>query len=487
MSQVDLLKPDLLRQGIFINGEWKHSANTFDVEDPATEEKIVGVSAGTTQDVKDAIAAAQTAFRSFKKTTGRYRSDLLRSWATQLRENVEDLGKIMSLENGKPLAEAKGEIIACALHLEWFSEEAPHYTGDTILSQNPSTRLQTWRQPVGVCGVITPWNFPALMIARKVGAALGVGCTTVIKPASETPLSALALVFLSQKAGIPPGVINIVPGSLEDTAMLAKELCENPSVKKLTFTGSTRVGKILMEQTASSVKKVTFELGGNAPFIVFNDADVEKAAVAAVASRFRGSGQVCVSANRFYVQEKVYDEFIQRFSEEIAKLRPGPGLVEGSTQGPLISRRGHDKVKELTEDAVAKGAKVVLGGHSLPHIGPLFFEPTLLSHGKKGMKIFSEEAFGPLAAVAKFKDEEEVVELANDTEVGLAGYFFTNDISTMYRVAEELEVGMVGVNTGFITEAAVPFGGIKESGFGREGSKYAFDDFTYIKAVGISI
>lgn len=486
-SKLKLARPELLRHAMLIKGEWVIRPSKFPVLDPASLTEIGRVPAGSVEDVSEAVVVAKEAFQTFKKTTGRYRSDLLRKWADTLRENVDDLGQIVSFENGKPLAEAKGEIMACVQNFEWFSEEAPHYTGDTILSQNPSVRLQTWRQPIGVCSIITPWNFPASMIARKAGAAMAAGCTMVIKPAAETPYSALAMAYLAEEAGVPAGVINVVTGSHEGTPAIGKELCQHPDVSKVTFTGSTRVGKILMEQAAAGMKKVSFELGGNAPFIVFDDADLEKAVSGAVASKFRGSGQTCICANRFYVQEGIHDAFVARFTEEVKKLKPGHGLDEGTTQGPVISNVSFDKVQRLTHDAVEKGAKVHSGGNPIPELGPHFFEPTLLSGGAKNMEIFHEEVFGPLAVVAKFKTEEEVVSLANNTPVGLAGYFFTKDIGTLYRVAEALEVGMIGVNTGIITETALPFGGVKESGFGREGSKYGLDDYTVVKTVAVSI
>lgn len=486
-SKLKLARPELLRHAMLIKGEWVTKAATFPVLDPASLKELGPVPAGTTEDVNTAIVAAKGAFNTFKKTTGRYRSDVLRSWAKAIRENVDDLGRIVSYENGKPLLEAKGEVMACAQNFEWFSEVAPHYTGDTILSQNPNVRLQTWKQPIGVCSIITPWNFPASMIARKAGAALAAGCTMVIKPAAETPFSALAMAYLAEEAGVPVGVINVVTGSHEGTPAIGKELCQHPDVAKVTFTGSTRVGKILMEQAAVGMKKVSFELGGNAPFIVFDDADIEKAVAGALASKFRGSGQTCICANRFYVQEGIHDAFVARFAEEVKKLKVGHGLEEGITQGPVISNVSFDKVQKLTNDAIAKGAVVHTGGHPLPNLGPHFFEPTLLSGGTKDMEIFHEEVFGPLAVVAKFKTEDEVLELANNTRVGLAGYFFTKDLGRLYRVAEALEVGMIGVNTGLITETALPFGGVKESGFGREGSKYGLDDYTIVKTVAVSI
>lgn len=471
---------------MLINGVWRSGASSFEVTDPATTAVIGTVPDATRADTKEAIEVAKEAFKTFRLKTARERSDLLRKWASLLRDHSQDLGRIVSLENGKPFAEAHGEVLACAQNFEWFSESAPHFTGDTIASQNPNVRLHTIKQPVGVCGIITPWNFPASMIARKVGAALAAGCTTVIKPASETPYSALAMAYLAAEAGVPDGVINVVT-THSNTKDVGHELCTSPLVSKITFTGSTPIGKLLMNQASSTVKKVSFELGGNAPFIIFDDADIDKAVTGAMASKFRGSGQTCICANRFFVHEKVHDEFVTKFAAAINNLKPGHGLDEGTTQGPVINSKSMAKVTEHVKDALANGGKLVTGGEPLSELGPNFFAPTLITNGNQNMKVFQEETFGPLAVVAKFSTDAEVVEHANSVEVGLAGYFFTKDLVRANLVAEALEVGMVGINTGLITEVALPFGGIKESGFGREGSRYGLDDYTVIKTVATSL
>lgn len=483
----ELARSSLLRTSLYINGQWPTGKSTFAVTDPATTAKICDVADGTLEDTKDAIKAAKAAFDKFRHTTARERSDLLRAWAKAIRDNQKDLSYILSWENGKPLAEASGEVLSSAQTFDWFAEVATTFSGDTILSQKATTRLHTIRQPVGVCGIITPWNFPMSMIARKIGAAVAAGCTGVIKPASETPLSALALAALSEDAGIPHGVVNVVP-THSHTKDVGKEICSNPVVKKITFTGSTPIGKLLMSQASSTIKKTSFELGGNASFIVFEDADIDKAVAGAMASKFRGSGQTCICANRFFIHEKVHDEFLSKFAAKVATLRPGHAFDPESTQGPLIKEQSVQKVKDHVADALAKGGKLIAGGKHPEGLSPLFFEPTIIDNcDPTTMKVFKEETFGPLAAIAKFSTEDEVIEYANSVEVGLASYFFTNDLSRSYRVSEALETGMVGINSGLITEVSLPFGGVKESGFGREMSKYGLDDYTIIKTVSTSL
>lgn len=487
-TKPDLSKPELLKTQSLVNGQWVNakSGATFTVENPATSEPIGTVPEMSVEELQEAISAAKEAFKDFRKVSNRERSNMLRRWGQLLAENQEDLAKILTVENGKPLAEARGEIGSCIANFDWFAEEAPRIYGDTIPSWNTNNRMHTIKQPVGVCGIITPWNFPASMISRKVGAAIAAGCTTVIKPAGATPYSALAMAELAEKAGIPKGVVNVLTAS-ENVKAFGKEICENPLISKVTFTGSTGVGKVLMGQAATGMKKVSFELGGNAPFIVFNDADVDAAVNGAVASKFRGSGQTCICANRFYVHESVYDEFSQKLTEKVNAMKVGNGLENGVNQGPLTNPESVDKVHRHVSDAVEKGAKILTGGKKLTDVGKNFYAPTVVANVDSSMAVTCEETFGPLAALIKFSTEEEVIELANRAEVGLAGYFYSKDVGRINRVSEALEVGMVGVNTGLITEAALPFGGVKESGFGREGSKYGLDDYLSIKTVVTAI
>uniref|UniRef100_A0A060T3V5 Succinate-semialdehyde dehydrogenase n=1 Tax=Blastobotrys adeninivorans TaxID=409370 RepID=A0A060T3V5_BLAAD len=480
---------DLIQDKAFINGKFvpSKSGETFRVLNPASDQVIANVSECDVEDAKEAVRAAEQAFASFSKTTARSRARMLRKWFDLMSENSEQLAKIVTMENGKPLAEAKGEVAYSASFLEWFSEEAPRITGDTIPTQLTGTRMFTIRQPIGPCAMLTPWNFPSAMITRKVGAAIAAGCTVVIKPAGETPLSALALAKLAKDAGIPDGVINIVTCD-KNLQEVGKELCENPIIKKVSFTGSTRVGKLLMGLSASTLKKLSFELGGNAPFIVFDDCDVDKAVEGAIACKFRHSGQTCICANRLFVHESVYNEFTTKLVQKVVNsLKLGPGMDDGTTHGPLIHKRAVEKVESHVEDAVSKGAKVLVGGKRREDLGNSFFDLTVLGNVKQGMQCTTEETFGPLASIISFSSEQEVLEHANDTPVGLAGYFFTKDLSRMYRVAEELQVGMIGVNTGAISDNALPFGGVGESGFGREGSKYGIDEYLVLKTVTVGI
>lgn len=397
-------------------------------------------------------------------------------------ENADDLATLITWENGKPLADAKGEVTYAANFYEWFSEEAPRIYGDTIPASIPENRIVTVKEPVGVCGLITPWNFPAAMITRKIGPALAAGCTVVAKSPGETPFTALAIAELGHRAGIPKGVVNIV-STLKNTPEVGELLTTSPIVKKVSFTGSTPVGKLLMKQASSTLKKLSFELGGNAPFIVFDDADLDVAVAGAVASKFRSSGQTCVCANRIFVQSGVYDEFAKKLAAKVNDFKVGGGYTEGVTHGPLIHDRAIIKVDAHVRDAEKRGAKVIQGGQKMPELGPNFFQPTVITGMTTDMQLATEETFGPVAGLFKFESEEEVVKIANSAEVGLAGYFFSRDLQRVYRVAEALEVGMVGVNTGLISDPAAPFGGVKESGFGREGSKYGIGEYQITKMI----
>ncbi|RPB24839.1 succinic semialdehyde dehydrogenase [Terfezia boudieri ATCC MYA-4762] len=474
----------LLREEAFVNGKWvgAKSGKTFDVHDPASNEKIGSCPEMTREDVVLAIQHAHTAFKSFKATTARERSRLLRRWYELMVENASDLATLITWENGKPLADAKGEVTYAANFFEWFSEEAPRTYGDHIPSSTAGNRIITIRQPVGVCGLITPWNFPAAMVTRKVGPALAAGCTVVVKAPGETPFTALALAELGKRAGIPDGVFNIVTCH-DNTPEVGKELCENPTIKKISFTGSTPVGKLLMQQCSGTLKKLSFELGGNAPFIVFDDADVDKAVDGAIAAKFRSSGQTCVCANRIYIQKGIYQAFADKFADKVSNFKVNGGFFEGTTHGPLIHKKAVSKVHDYVEDARAKGANVIMGGQCIDGLGPNFYGMTVITGMKKDMKLHQEETFGPIAGLFEFDTEAEVVELANQSEVGLAGYFYSKDVDRIWRVAEALEVGMVGINTGLVSEPAAPFGGVKQSGFGREGSKYGIDEYTNIKMI----
>ncbi|KAH7320173.1 succinate-semialdehyde dehydrogenase NADP+ [Stachybotrys elegans] len=480
-----LRDPTLLKQGLcYINGEWTaaKSGKTFQVHDPASGELIGSCAECDADDTQIAIQAAVDAFASFRKLTGRERSRLLRKWYDLMADNSEDIAKLITWENGKPLADAKGEAAYAASFFEWFSEEAPRTYGDVIPATVPTNRVWTVKEPVGVCGLITPWNFPAAMITRKIGPALAAGCTVVCKAPGETPYTALALAELSQRAGIPKGVVNIVTAH-ENTPAVGEALTSSPVVRKVSFTGSTGVGKLLMKQSSDTLKKLSFELGGNAPFIVFDDADIDAAVAGAIASKFRSSGQTCVCANRIYVQQGIYDEFVEKFADKVKGFKVGRPFDEGTTHGPLIHERAVSKVQAHIKDAQSKGGKVIVGGQLLPDLGSNFVQPTVIRDMTPDMALASEETFGPVAGLFPFQTEEEVVKLANQAEVGLAGYFFSRDLERVYRVAESLEVGMVGVNTGLISDTASPFGGVKHSGFGREGSMYGISEYQVIKTV----
>ncbi|KEY65130.1 hypothetical protein S7711_04219 [Stachybotrys chartarum IBT 7711] len=468
--------PQELWPSCFLLYENSDMASVRGSKDPATGNVIGSCAECDVDDTNAAIQAAADALPSFRKTTGRERARLLRRWYDLMVDNSEDLATLITWENGKPLADAKGEAAYAASFFEWFSEEAPRTYGETIPATVPGNRVWTVKEPVGVCGLITPWNFPAAMITRKIGPALAAGCTVVCKAPGETPYTSLALAELAHRAGIPKGVVNVV-SSLDNTPAVGQALTTSPIVKKVSFTGSTGVGKLLMKQSSDSLKKLSFELGGNAPFIVFDDADIDAAVAGAIASKFRSSGQTCVCANRIYVQEGIYDDFVAKFTDKVRGFKVGRPFDEGVTHGPLIHDRAVSKVQAHIRDAESKGATVTVGGQLLPDLGANFVQPTVIRDMTADMALASEETFGPVAGLFPFRTEEEVVALANRAEVGLAGYFFSRDLERVYRVAESLEVGMVGVNTGLISDPAAPFGGVKHSGFGREGSLHGISEY----------
>ena len=469
----------LLKTQAYINGQWIDADNgeTVPVTNPANGEVIAEVANCGTAETRRAIEAAAAAFIVWRQRTAKERAACLRKWFNLMMEAQEDLAMIMTREQGKPLAESRGEIAYGANYIEWFSEEAKRVYGDTIPQPSNDKRIVCIKQPVGVVACITPWNFPNAMLTRKIAPALAIGCTVVCKPANATPLSAYAFVELAERAGIPPGVINMVTGQ---TAAIGKEMTSNPIVRKLTFTGSTPVGKQLMAECAQTVKRTSMELGGNAPFIVFDDADLDSAVAGAMISKYRNAGQTCVCANRILVQEGVYDAFAEKLKAAVAELKMGDGTEEGVTVGPLITEQAANDMEAFVEDAVAKGATKVVGGNR-SDIGKQFFEPTILTNVSSEMRVFREEIFGPIAPLFKFSTEEEAIQMANDTEFGLACYFYTRDIGRVWRVSEALEYGIVGINEGIVSNEMAPFGGVKESGQGREGSKYGLDDYTEIK------
>jgi succinate-semialdehyde dehydrogenase/glutarate-semialdehyde dehydrogenase len=474
-----LANPALFRQNAYVDGKWvdARSGKTIDVDNPATGEIVGSVPKMGAAETRDAIEAANRALVAWRKKTGKERAAVLRRWFDLMMENQEDLARLMTIEQGKPLTESRGEVVYAASFLEWFGEEAKRVYGDTIPGHQADKRIVVIKQPIGVVACITPWNFPLAMITRKAGPALAAGCTVVLKPASQTPFSALALAELAERAGVPAGVFNIVTGS---AAEIGGELTSNPVVRKLSFTGSTEVGRTLMAQCAPTIKKVSLELGGNAPLIVFDDADLDAAVDGVMASKYRNTGQTCVTVNRIYVQDGIYAAFAAKLAARVQTLNPANGLEPSATQGPLIDDKAVAKVEEHIRDAVQQGAAVAVGGnrHAL---GGRFFQPTVLTGVTPSMMISREETFGPVAPLFRFKTEEEAIVLANDTEFGLAAYFFGRDIGRVWRVAEGLEAGMVGINTGLISTEVAPFGGIKESGLGREGSKYGIDEFVEIK------
>ncbi|MEM5504590.1 NADP-dependent succinate-semialdehyde dehydrogenase [Shewanella frigidimarina] len=477
--------PSLLHEQCYIDGLWvgANSGETVAIANPATQEIIGNVPVMGKTETEAAITAANNALPAWRALTAKERSQKLRRWFELMHENAEDLALMMTTEQGKPLAESRGEVTYAASFIEWFAEEAKRIYGDTIPGHQADKRLTVIKQPVGVTAAITPWNFPAAMITRKAGPALAAGCTMVVKPAPQTPFTALALAELAHRAGIPAGVFSVITG---DAIAIGNALCESPIVRKLSFTGSTAVGIKLMEQCAPTLKKMSLELGGNAPFIVFNDADIDAAVDGAMIAKYRNAGQTCVCANRIYVQAGVYEQFTQKFAAAVAKLNVGNGVDDGVTTGPLINADAVTKVQRHLADAVAKGASIVTGGkaHSL---GGFFFEPTILRDVDKSMLVAKEETFGPLAPLFKFDSVDDVIKQANDTEFGLAAYFYGRDISLVYKVAEALEYGMVGVNTGLISTEVAPFGGIKSSGLGREGSKFGIDEYLEMKYICMSV
>ncbi len=476
----------LLQTQAYVNGAWRDafSGKSFPVTNPATGEEIAKVADLGAEETRQAIDAADAALPAWRAKTAKERAAILRRWFELIMAAQEDLAVLMTLEQGKPLTEARGEVAYGASFIEWFAEEGKRVYGDVIPTFAGNKRIVVLKEPIGVVAAITPWNFPNAMITRKVAPALAAGCTVVVKPAEDTPLSALALAVLAERAGVPAGVLNIVTGS--DPVAIGGELTGNPIVRKLSFTGSTEVGKILMRQSADTVKKVSLELGGNAPFIVFDDADLDEAVKGALASKYRNSGQTCVCANRLLVQAGVYDAFAAKLVEAVKQIRVGNGMEAGVQQGPMINAQAIDKVEELMGDAVAKGAKVALGGnrHAL---GGTFFEPTILTGVKTGMRVAREEIFGPVAPLFKFETEADAIRMANDTEFGLAAYFYSRDIARVWRVAEQLEYGMVAINEGILSTEVAPFGGVKQSGIGREGSKYGMDDFMEIKYLCVGL
>lgn len=474
-----LKDPLLLRQDCYINGQWlaADGGKTIDVTNPATNELLGTIPRMGTNETRRAIEAADAALPAWRAKTAKERAIILRNWFNLMLEHQEDLAIIMTAEQGKPLAESRGEISYAASFIEWFAEEGKRLYGDTIPSFATDKRVVVIKEPIGVCAAITPWNFPSAMITRKAGPALAAGCTMVVKPATATPYSALALAELGERAGIPAGVFSVITGSSKE---IGDEMTANPIVRKLTFTGSTEIGKQLTEQCAGTMKKVSMELGGNAPFIVFDDADLDAAVDGAIASKYRNTGQTCVCTNRLLVQSGVYDAFVDKLIIAVAKMRVGNGLTDDVQQGPLIDEASVQKVEEHIEDAVSKGARIALGGkrHDL---GGTFFQPTVICDVTPQMLVAREETFGPLAPIFRFESDEDAVKMANDTEFGLASYFYTRDIGRVWRVAEALEYGMVGINTGLVSTEIAPFGGVKESGLGREGSRYGIEEFCEIK------
>jgi succinate-semialdehyde dehydrogenase/glutarate-semialdehyde dehydrogenase len=484
LPAIPLKDPKLFRTQCYVEGQWvgAQSGNMFPVDNPATGETLGSVPDMGAAETRQAIEAAERAWPAWRAKTAKERAAILRKWFELMMANQEDLAQILTAEQGKPLAEARGEIAYGASFIEWFAEEGKRAYGDVIPAHQADKRILVLKEPVGVCALITPWNFPNAMITRKAGPALAAGCTVVLKPAEQTPFSALAMAELAERAGIPKGVLNIITGSTESASAIGKELCASPKVRKLSFTGSTEVGRILMRQSADTVKKLSLELGGNAPFIVFDDADLDAAVEGAIASKYRNAGQTCVCANRLYVQDGVYDAFAAKLAEKVKAFTVGAGTEPNVVIGPLIDEQGMKKVEQHVADALGKGAKALLGGRR--HVkGGRFYEPTVLTGVTPEMIVSFEETFGPVAPLIRFKTEADVVGLANNTEFGLSGYFYSRDIGRVFRVAEAMEVGIVGVNVGIISTEVAPFGGVKQSGLGREGSKYGLDEFLEVKYV----
>ena len=476
-SPLSLLKdPSLLKTDSLINGQWVAGSARFDVNDPSNGCKLADVANLGPADAEAAIAAANAAWPAWRNKTGKERHAILMKWFELLMANQEDIARIMTAEQGKPFAEAKGEVAYGASFVEWFAEEAKRVNGETLPQFDNNRRLLVIKQPIGVCAAITPWNFPLAMITRKVAPALAAGCTVVIKPAELTPLTALAAAELAVRAGVPAGVINLI--TTDESAAVGKVFCASDVVRHISFTGSTEVGRILMAQSAPSIKKLSLELGGNAPFIVFDDADIDSAVEGAMASKYRNAGQTCVCANRLYVQDGVYEQFVHKFAAKVRQLKVGNGFEDGVGQGPLIEPAALEKVQRHIDDALAKGGKLLVGGHALKG---QFFEPTVIAEANGDMLCAREETFGPFAPVFRFKHDQEAIDAANSTEFGLASYFYSRDIGRIYRVAEALEYGMVGINTGVISTEHVPFGGVKQSGLGREGSRHGMEEYLEMK------
>jgi succinate-semialdehyde dehydrogenase / glutarate-semialdehyde dehydrogenase len=476
-----LTDPTLLRDKLYIDGQWVDADNgaTMPVANPATREEIISIPNAGADETRRAIEAADTAFASWRQVVAKERSAALKRWFQLIMDNQEDLAQLMTAEQGKPLAESRGEVAYGASFVEWFAEEGRRVYGDTIAANNPNQRIVTLKQPVGVVAAITPWNFPIAMITRKVAPALAAGCTIVLKPATETPLCALALAELADRAGIPAGVFSVVAGN--NARAIGGEMTGSKIIRKLTFTGSTEIGKVLMEQCAGTVKKTSMELGGNAPFIVFDDADLDAAVVGAMASKYRNAGQTCVCANRILVQEGVFDAFAEKLVAAVNDLKVGNGAEEGITIGPLINNDAFEKVSAIVNQATSNGARVLVGGSGTEEEGQNFYEPTVLVDVDDSMDVYNEEIFGPIAPLFKFKTEEEAIRIGNDTPFGLSAYFYARDIGRIWRVSEGLDYGIVGINEGIISTEVAPFGGVKESGIGREGSKYGIDDYLEIK------
>src|SRR5687767_4269161 len=479
LPALPLKDPKLFRTQCYIDGEWVSGSQTISVLNPATGSQLGTVPKLGAAEARRAIDAAERSWPAWRTKTAKERAAILRRWFDLMMANQEDLAQIMTAEQGKPLTEARGEIAYGASFIEWFAEEGKRAYGDIIPQHQPDKRVLVIKQPIGVSALITPWNFPNAMITRKAGPALAAGCTVVIKPAGKTPYSALAMAELGERAGIPKGVLNVVTG---DSRAIGGELCANPAVRKLSFTGSTETGRVLMKQCADTIKKLSLELGGNAPFIVFDDADLEAAVEGAIASKYRNAGQTCVCANRIYVQDGVYDAFAAKLAEKVKGFKVGPGTEPGVVIGPLIDEPGMQKVEKHVADAVGKGAKVLLGGKR-DQRGGLFFQPTVLANVTPDMLVSHEETFGPVAPLIRFKTEEEVIRLANDTEFGLSGYFYSRDIGRIFRVAEAMETGIVGANVGIISTEVAPFGGVKQSGLGREGSRHGLDEYMEVKYI----
>ncbi len=474
---MDIKQTDLLQTGFYINGGWQQSSTTYPVLNPATGKKIADVAKAAEAETVSAIEAATHAFKAWRKQTAKARSNVVKRWGELLIEHQHDLAVILTSEQGKPFAESLGEVVYAASFLEWFAEEGKRVYGDVIPTHKANSRILVTKEPIGVVAAITPWNFPLAMITRKAGPALSAGCTMVLKPSEETPLTAMALAVLAEKAGIPAGVFNVVSG---DATKIGGAIMASKAVRKVSFTGSTRVGKLLMRQAADTVKKLSLELGGNAPFIVFDDADIDAAVEGAMASKFRNTGQTCVCVNRFYIHNAVYEEFTSKLAEGVGKLKMATGFEEGATQGPLINTMALEKVKRHVGDAIAKGGSVLTGGKR-GVLGGTFYEPTVITNANHSMLLAGEETFGPVAACFRFDNEQQVLEFANGTDSGLATYFYARDIGRIWRVAEGLESGIVGINEGIISTEVAPFGGVKESGLGREGSKYGIEDYVEMK------